>query len=246
MSTVRNLLSLMALVIVSTALVSCGGSTNNDQGTSFLALGFFQDSNGNTGDAGRTTALFSDFPLEPFAADGLDIATVLSFIGVENRLTNQFIRTTKMDCSYEIPGARIAIPDDSTTYTTVLPPAVDTAGVIQTSQNFTQVIVVSSDILAFLNLNINSLPEIPFRMIATCSVTGVSQAGDVFTTNPVHYEIEFSDLVECCTGSPDDNDDLGFQENPGVGGDLNTFGDEDNVNPTGAVDPDVTISEGGE
>ena len=138
-----------------------------------------------------------------------------------NRLTQQFIRVDRIDCSYDVQGAdpRLQIPVDSFSVGAVVPP---TPGNVATTTAFSEGVfgfeVVSPDLFAFLNVNRNLLPELPFRATATCSAVGVTQAGDTLETNRLNYFLQFGDVAECCTGEP------GFQNGPGTGGTLQTFG----------------------
>ncbi len=203
--------------------ISCGSSTNNDQGVSFLALGFFEDGDGDAGDAGTVVYISETvpgtnggpFPLFiPVDKDPEEPGLQGGFIGLQNNLTDQFIRTVRMDCSYDIPGSDPAlnIPDDSWAFTTI----VDAASLEgDPSQAFTQVEIVSPDVMSFLNVNQNLTPELPFRMLATCRVVGVSSAGDTFTTNQVLYQVQFSDEPRTIIQP--------FDNGPGTGGTFTTF-----------------------
>ena len=113
---------------------------------------------------------------------------------MENRLTSQFIRVVRVDCDHEVPGASIAIPSDAWAMGTVIAPSDPES--TAASQAFAQIEIVSPDVMQFLNVNRASLPELPFRMVSTCSATGVTQAGDTLTTNPVFYTIQFADAPE--------------------------------------------------
>jgi hypothetical protein len=177
----------------------CGSSSNNDQGTSFTALGFFVPGTaGGTGQNGTIIPLFSDVS----ETDGL---SNLTSIGVQNRLQSQFIRVVRVDCSYDVQGSSLNIPDDSEPLGSI----VEAGG-----SSFIAIQVISPDIFSFLNNNQNSLPQLPFKMTVTCSVTGVTQAGDVLTTNPVHYPVQFVDTAEFFGGGPTVN-------GPGTGGTVN-------------------------
>ncbi|MCB0343560.1 MAG: hypothetical protein KDD66_00510 [Bdellovibrionales bacterium] len=224
-------LGIAAVLALVAGAISCGSSTNNDQGVSFLALGFFEDGDGEAGDAG-TVVFISEtfagtnggpFPLFiPVDKDPEEPGLQGGFIGLQNNLTDQFVRTIRMDCSYDIPGSdpALRIPDDSWAFTTIVEAAADPEN---PSQAFTQVEIVSPDILSFLNVNQNLTPEPPFRMLATCWVVGVSSAGDTFTTNPVLYQVQFTDEPTCrqagfCVGEP-------FNQGAGAGGTFTVFED---------------------
>ncbi len=239
MSTVGSILKYVLGTLIVLGTLSCGGATNNDQGTSFLALGFFIDGSGEgEGDAGTIVYLNEDtafrLPTQPIPLfvpvdkDPEEEGLQGGFIGLENRLTSQFIRTVGAECSYEVPGAdpSLIIPNDTWYFTTVLDPAPaagEDEGDEATNQAFVQILIASPSMISFLSVNQNSLPELPFNALVTCVVTGVTQAGDTLETNPVHYQIVFAELPECCSGL--DIAGPGFQSGPGTGGSFNSFGD---------------------
>lgn len=221
-------------------LYGCGSASNNDQGTTFTATGFFADSTGATGDTGAVIALGRDVPTlqtdgndfgvaDPVRLDGRAAST---FIGLQNRFGGRadtladdavFIRTERIDCDYEIPGSDIGIPSDSNPLGTVIE-----AG----GSAFAEFLVISPDLFSFLNVNRNSLPELPFRMNARCSAVGVTRNGATITTNPVNYLILVADAAECCTGVGVFGGG-GFQEGEGTGGTPDFFGGDDTTGGTG-------------
>ena len=252
-----NLMLGSTVAIALAGALGCG-SSSNDQGTSFLATGYFildsdaADAEGAPS-AGQILPLSSDVAGLPIAlpngtalsGDGL-VATVA--MQLHNRLATQFIRVVRIDCNYSVPGASIAIPSDSFPQGTVIQPTGQLPDISAgpddggddtvTGPNSqlptevtTEFTVVSADLYAFLNVNRASLPELPFRMTATCSATGVTQAGDVLTTNSLNYFIQFVDVAECCTGTGTNNGG-GFEEGPGVGGDFDSFDEEDTGSST--------------
>lgn len=208
-------------------LASCGsgGTGSNNQGASFLAYGYFTIIDGEIVPIGNVNLpLFTD--VSPF--DGLSYQPL---IGVENKLTKQFVRLLQADCSYKIDGSFIDIPNDSSAMSTVLaaapapdaPEAPPVNGDPEIDPNRSVVAhpidMISPDLFAFLNNNRAYLPQLPFRMVATCSVTGVTQGGDVITTNGLPFAVQFYEAAECCTGAgliP------GFQVGTGTGGDFVT------------------------
>jgi len=225
-------------VLLGAVLAGCGGgTTNNDQGTSFLALGYFDDSTGDVGRSGVSALLGPDSAIITsdggFQADGNAVGV---FIGFQNRLSNQFIRLERIECAYDVPGANpgFRIPNDSHNTAAIIsaspsaddrdedgnPIPLGTDGENSGSRLFYGFPIVSTDIISYLNVNRNSLPELPFSLIATCQGVGVTQAGDVLITNPVQFQVEFLDQAECCTGSTGEigGDDGGFQGGTGNGG----------------------------
>jgi len=260
------LASILGLGLV-TGAISCGGqTTNNDQGTSFLAFGYFTPGTENTPLSGLDAILSPDTATivagsngSAFQADG---GHIIVKMGVQNRLSNQFIRLERIECSYSIPGASTLfnIPDDSfntaviisaspvstgdgttdggTTTAGPLPvPSDGTTSTDSGSAAFAAFDLVSPDIISYINVNRNQLPELPFRLNTTCHAVGVSQAGDVFVTNELQFQVNFFDQAECCTGSTIEqgdtagnvpNDDGGFQTDgsTGTGGDFVSTTDE--------------------
>lgn len=239
---IKRLLPLMLSGLLVSSL-GCGGSSNNDQGTSFLAFGWFTDSTGDTGATGSIAPLATDKPTIPTentgAADGIigDGNAVFAYLGLQNRLTTQFVRLVRIDCRYNVPGASPAlqIPDDAANFSTVMGPApTDDAATggdeVLGNVSYSGFEILSPDLISFLNVNRNLLPELPFRMDVICNATGVSQAGDTLTTNDLSYFIQFVDSAECCTGEGQNG---GFQTGPGSGGTI-TF-DETPADSTGGA-----------
>lgn len=209
-----------------------GGATNNDQGTSFLAFGYFGDTTGSVGVTGLQTFLAADNnvtagfqgTVNGIAVDG---RRSIVFMGLQNRLATQYIRVTRIDCDYTVPGAdpSLSIPSDSFNTGAVISAAGTTnaaggptAG--QAPRAFLGFNVISTDIYSFLNVNRNSLPELPFRMLMECRAVGVTQAGDVFVSNPLAFNTTFFDSAECCTGATLETPGNlgGFEIAPGTGG----------------------------
>lgn len=251
------LASILGLGLVAGA-ISCGGqTTNNDQGTSFLAFGYFTPGTETTPISFVDALLAPDTAVIVAANDGIpfqaDGNRVVVKLGVQNRLTNQFIRLERIECDYGIPGASplLSIPSDSfntaviisaspqddttatddttTTSTAPLPvPVEGPEGAESGSAAFAAFQIVSPDIMSYINVNRNLLPELPFRLNATCRAVGVSQAGDVFVTNDLQFQINFFDQAECCTGATSETggDDGGFQSGDG-GSFAGTGTDED-------------------
>lgn len=215
--------------------LSCGGtSTNNDQGTSFLAFGWSSDGE-DTNLTGIIVPLASDQANFTNTEGGqFDGKTAVVFMGLQNRLVNQFLRVVRIDCRYDVQGINglLTLPQDSYNSSWVLGPvAIDSEnfdpspGATIESENvaneaFLQFEVLSPDVYSFLNVYRNFLPQLPFRMTATCHAVGVTQAGDSIESNDLNLFIQFVDSAECCTGA---NGEIigvngGFQVGTGNGG----------------------------
>lgn len=221
MSIISRTLILVGLMLaVLVGGVGCGsGASNNDQGTSVTNVGFF----GPDDDGTFPCELFQSAQFVPlftdFEAFGTPVADALTSMGILNNLAQQTFRATRVDCSYDVPGANIAIPNDSHPAGIVLAPTEADGGEIEGFGQYGCLVfeAVSPDLYSFLNVNQNSLPQLPFRMNASCSVTGITQAGDTITTNPVSQVIQFYDVAE---GNPPT-----FNQGPGTGGTFTTDGD---------------------
>ncbi len=236
-----------------------GGATNNDQGTSFLAFGYFPDTESTAGVTGVNTFLSNDSNTGTDddggnALQGAGGREIIITMGIQNRLRSQFIRVARIDCDYTVPGAdpSFSVPSDSFNgggviaaagpSTTPGGPQAGSGSILKSS--FT---VLSTDIYSYLNVNRNYLPELPFRMLATCRAVGITQAGDVLVTNDLPFQIIFLDQAECCTGEDGENPGVlgGFQTGPGVGGTpLGGTSDEDEATtptPTPSETPTPTV-----
>lgn len=231
MSTILSKCSrgLLALAVIGS--VSCGSGSNNDQGTSVLARGYFGDVEGDTGVVGSAVPLFTEAPSidigsgNPYYVDGNQLVV---FMAVENRLTSQFMRLDRIECDYSIPGSTLNVPSDSFTIGAIIPQAaVDEDGLLVDGGaiSYSGFQMLSPDIISFINNNQNSLPQLPFRMNSNCQAVGQSQAGDVYTTNGLGFTIQFFQAAEGsdAEGEPDD---IGpsFILGPGTGGTISTFG----------------------
>ena len=182
----------LASVILGMAigLSGCGGSgTNNDQGTSFLATGF--------GGVSPTTGAATGSPISGATVSILDTSSsagVLAAMNFQNRLSAQFLRVDQISCAYEVPGSNVSLYQDSTNTSVVIPPgAVSSAGVVTPSVGSTVFQLISRDVISYFANRLNDLPQLPTRMNVTCSATAISQAGDVFQSNPLGIQIVLSD-----------------------------------------------------
>ena len=262
----KTLFAAVAAPVLAGLAAGCGSPTsNNDQGVVFLALGYFADATGSTGLSGVNAVLSADIGSSSIqGVPGAVGQQTLAFMGLENRLRNQFIRVTKFDCDYDVPGSAITVPPDAFASSAVIEPnpliggptidgaggsgdvgfgtststsssgssgsssttsssttssssstsssgagtgaggggvgsAVGGAGISgaatgQGGRDFAEFPIVGPDVYAYLNNNRSALPELPFRMEAQCRATGISSAGDVFTTNDVGITVTFFDV----------------------------------------------------
>lgn len=223
------------LLLVSIGAFGCGGTgSNNDQGTSFLAFGWFtltEDGEDIPDDLVGVSGLFvplnSDRPLLSTAGGAADGLTAFVFMGLENRLTNQFIRVNRVDCEYNVQGSSVSIPSDSYSTGVVLggrneeaPDGTDPFGddaLVRPQAAFISVPALSTDVYSFLNVNQSSLPATPYTLTAICTAQGITQGGDVITTNELTLPITVLENAECCTGVGAQGQG-GFQQGVGSGG----------------------------
>ena len=174
-------IALLVCVVAAASWSGCGNS--NDQGISFRALGFFQDSTGAVGQAGICASLSDTQTIPASVADG-------GFLGLENNM-NQGINLDHVDLSYHVNGSSLAIPNDVFALAARLGPASGQESSVP--KIFQQIAIVSPNIMSFLNDNRSRLPQPPFTMIALATAVGVADSGDRFVTNRVSFEILFTD-----------------------------------------------------
>lgn len=196
----------VALLIVLFVLLACGkAGTNNDQGVIFQSTGYYADTAGATGSTGTVEELFSnDSDFGGLGAFNGRIVTAI--IGLRNNLGAQFLNLTRIDCNYGVAGSSLSVPSDSFTVGGLIPKG--------GSDLFVEFPILSPDIISFLNVNKNSLPELPFRLTASCAGVAISEAGDTLVTNRSPYSILFVEQAAVST-------------NPGTGGAIDSSGDND-------------------
>jgi len=91
------------------AAAGCGSSTtNNDQGVSFAALQWCAEPTCTTLIGFNETTLSGDI-----TPGGNTTSSTSVLLQVENRLRNQFLRITKVECDYEVLGSTLPIPSES-------------------------------------------------------------------------------------------------------------------------------------
>lgn len=185
-------------------LVSCGGSTNNDQGTSITLTGFRNacedSSDGNVVPnlSGTSVPLVPADDLEPDATDGGgdNFSTgggVLIGLVLNNNLSKQFVRAQRAYITYYIPGATAQPPSTSVPISSFLEaagggasatPSTDSSSTTSGSSSAcAEFFIVPPEIRQWLLLNRSYIPELPVSMETTVYVTLLSQAGDRFDTN---------------------------------------------------------------
>ena len=219
---VRHFLSLTALAIIVVSGVSCGGTAgNNDQGVSFTLLGFF---------AGVPSDPCGE---EPGAVSGVEVGVseadesnsgVSSVLGLQNNLSGQFIRTQRVFLKYFVPDSSLQPPNTNVPASRVIAPFVsaDSEGSFDSSlpdsfgdeeiscnRAYVRANVITAEVRNFLNINRSSLPEFPYTLIVTATVSGVTSSGETHDTNEVELFVQV-------------NSDLSISSSDGTGGDTGT------------------------
>lgn len=201
-------------------VMGCGSTASNDQGSSFLALGYFTEADREQGDLGRVVLLNRDYDM---TGSGVQFE-VAPYMGLENRLSKQYIRVVRIDCEYDIPGADPSLEIPSGTFNTAF--VINGTDSVEESSSDDTVEVInpvyasfsllSPDFFQFLSINQNLLPTLPYEMTAICSATGVTEAGDVLTTNDAPYYIIMAELQEGSANSS--TEASAFNTGAGTGG----------------------------
>lgn len=197
--TKMNVLKLALLVSLAGLVTSCGGSvSNNDQGVSFLFLGYAPSADGD--DDETDGADFLTGVTVPLSTPGDEtpgnVGGVFAALRLQNNLSGQFIRLQRAFFEYEVPGAQVNPPSTSIALAGVLGPGttdtstgvpIDTTlppGAGGTSNIVTaETLIIPPEVLTWINLNRTLLPEPPFTMIIRGRVTGFTSSGDRLTTN---------------------------------------------------------------
>ena len=188
-------------------LASCGGGSNNDQGVAFTLLGYNSvDDQGVCELDLFTTSI--NIPLSNGASGELvgggDVGACLT---VQNNMSSQGVRADRFIMEYSIVGSSLQPPTTSRAIGRIAAPApavVSGAGGAAAprpigdlppgfgnNKNLVQTgfSPLPVEIREWLNLNRNSLPELPFNMTLNGRVAGVTTGGDSIESNPVSFSI---------------------------------------------------------
>lgn len=234
---------ILSLACAALAIIGCGSASNNDQGISVTMLGYsVAAAASSTPGTGTATSGCSTAPNLSSGVFSIGSQTetsdstpqVLAGVVVRNNLTTQFLRTESVFFEYFIPGAQVQPPTTAVPYGGVIAKA----GGLQCGV----VTVVPPAIISWISFNRESLPELPFLLIARGQVTGSASGGDVFTTNPV--DIGFT-VVTDVPITPEDGsvDSSGASE-----GEASTIDETDSNSGTDPEDtdgiPDADVDSG--
>lgn len=222
MSMNRKIFKTITIFSTAAMLLAGCGSAPNDQGVSFSLLGYMAiDIDEDTGE--RTCSIdtsTSGYLANLGTSSDIGASATLGCILLQNNLTGQFIRAERVNLSYFIAGASEQPPstvqaqtvvlgplgsgDSGTTSTgpnTTLPPGFTSLG----NRISTGVFLIPDETHRWLSLNRDKLPDPPFIMQVTASVTGVTSAGDVLVSNEAGTSVEVvSDITINDTGSVGD------------------------------------------
>jgi len=185
-------LKVSLVTVLAVALTSCSTENNNEDGTSFLATAWFSD-------------FTAEFPIGnltvPITLSGSDgQAPVTAVLALQSRLSEQFLTVNRVECSYSASAAdqSLIIPN-RTNPTGLVLGGTDGLDSGTSNSGLAEVTVIDPEIFGFLRANAGLLPRLPFNVLASCAAIGVSQAGDIFTSNSLPISVT---LVEPAPVAP--------------------------------------------
>ena len=183
------LCSRLALLALSSVAVlyclGCGQGGGSSGGQVLRATGFFSQvglTPSYTPNTSNTFSLSSTISIP-------DAGSNSGFIGLENLQGTAPILASTANLAYAISGSSFLVPNDVFPFSLNVPPS----GGTSPTQVFAQLQLVSAARMDFLRSNSGALPPLPFDMTITVTVEGQSPAGDAFSSNPVTYNVTFTD-----------------------------------------------------
>lgn len=195
------------VLVIGLILHGCGGGGGNDNGISFRAVGMFQGKVqedqcqvpvADSAIADQSVVLRLDSQL---VDGGYPSGAFLcrAYLWLENDLEKQAMTVNRLDFEYEIPGARIGIPANSSSVGIRLNP-VDTDPEkspspfgppnVYIGQPDAQ--MVPASLILFLRQNRQVLPQLPYVMLIHITAQGRTDAGENLTSNEISYTVEFT------------------------------------------------------
>jgi hypothetical protein len=203
-------------LVVGLSIVGCGGggSSENDQGVSFRAVGILQGevqedqcqvptADSAIADAGVSIPLNSPFVDNGYPSSFSVLSFCRGFLQLENNMLGQAVVVDRVDFEYEIPGARIAIPANSApTGFRINPVDADPELTPSPFGQVNAVVVqldgqlVPSTLVQFLRQNRQSLPALPYIMIIHIRARGRTDSGNLLETNEIRYTVEWTATPE--------------------------------------------------
>ena len=203
---IKKLKYISAVLALGLALNGCGSSPN-DQGVSFSLLGFGElTTDAATGRTVCSSATFTNL-VDVALSDIIEgNGVIVGCPVIQNNMTNVTVRSERVNLSFFIAGATDQPPSSSTAATIVLGPVQNVAdpntgnptnptnptnpgtqpvngqNAIQ-SRGTVPVNLVPQATRAWLSENRASLPNPPFSMDITVTVSGITSAGDQLVSN---------------------------------------------------------------
>jgi hypothetical protein len=182
------LCSRLALLTLSSVAIlyclGCGQGGGSSGGQVLRATGFFNQTGltaSYTPATGNAVSLSSTISIPGAGSNS-------GFIGLENLQGTAPILTSTAYLSYAISGSSFLVPNDVFPFSMNVPPS----GGPSLTQVFAQLQLLSAARMDFLRSNSGALPPLPFEMTITVTVEGQSPAGDTFSSNPVTYNVTFT------------------------------------------------------
>lgn len=189
--------------------MGCGGGGDNDQGISFRIVGIFQgEQQEDQCQIPMVDNAISDQSAVLQLANSLidggypDSRSILSFcrgfLELQNNLFGQAVLVERIDFEYEIPGARIQIPQSSAPTGIRLNPADANPETNPSPSGQVNVVITQLDgqlipatLVQFLRQNAPSLPQLPYVVIIHVKARGRTDSGDVRVSNETRYTVTF-------------------------------------------------------
>ena len=186
----KKIVLILTLIV---SLLGCGSASNNDQGVTFTLFGFYADSSGEVGLTGTSLRFSEISDTEPSSSTTGTFSNVV-YLGMQNNLSGQLIRTSRVYYTFLVPGASVQPPSTNGALVVTLGPTNNTAGsslppslvgnTTAASTHFSGVSIIPVPIREWLNLHRGELPAAPFDIEATVYVRGSTSSGDELNTNP--------------------------------------------------------------
>ena len=196
------------VLVVGLILHGCGSDGgNNDNGVSFRAVGFFQGKIqqdqcqvpvADSAIADQSNDLQLDSPL---VTNGYPSGVFLcrAYLWLQNDLSKQAMTVNRLDFEYEIPGARIGIPANSSSTGIRLNSADADPDKFPSPFGPPNVYIgqpdgqlVPASLILFLRQNRQLLPQLPYVMLIHITAQGRTDAGENLTSNEISYTIQFT------------------------------------------------------
>ena len=195
----------LSAAVIACFATGCGTGTSNDQGTTFTLLGFFSAPPGDACEEIPAGTASLVVPISTSTGSGitgnneflgLDSA-ILTYLGLQNNLSGEFIRSQRAFFEYYIEGSSSQPPMTSYPLSSIVGPFAESGDTTDTdafdsslpnsfagtcNRSYIQVPVIHPDVRTWMNFNRTSLPEPPFTMSATVYVSGLSSSGNRFHT----------------------------------------------------------------